>query len=125
MIGLQVAARTPHSQHGLMLQTIDCSRVLQFMRVLKRPVESIEQINISSAKLSFIIVKYLFTLSWIVEIVMPKILHLLKPPEKRNSQEEKLQVKCSRCDKRLATDEDGFCSQCRFDVVLSQIALKK
>lgn len=56
---------------------------------------------------------------------MPKILHLLKPLEKRNSPEERQQVKCRRCDKRLATDENGFCNQCRFDVVLSQIAMKK
>ncbi len=41
------------------------------------------------------------------------------------SLEEELQIDCSKCGKRLATDKDGFCDPCRFSDILTQMTEKR
>ena len=54
-----------------------------------------------------------------------RIVRLLKSVREKGSLREELQMHCSKCGKRLATDKDGFCNPCRFNDVLTQMTEKK
>ncbi len=56
--------------------------------------------------------------------IMSRIIRLLRSPRKESLDEE-LQLKCSKCGNRLATDKDGFCDHCRFDDTLTRMTEKK
>ncbi|MCK4435620.1 hypothetical protein KAU87_02300 [Candidatus Bathyarchaeota archaeon] len=56
---------------------------------------------------------------------MSRIVRLLKSARGKSSLGEELQMHCSRCGKRLATDKDGFCDPCRFDDILTQMTEKR
>jgi len=57
---------------------------------------------------------------------LSRFIRLLKSQKEKDSQEdEELQMKCSRCGERPATDPDGLCNQCRFEDVLTQMTEKK
>jgi len=50
---------------------------------------------------------------------------LLKSARDKGSLEEELQIHCSKCGKRPATDKDGFCDPCRLQDILTQMTEKK
>lgn len=54
-----------------------------------------------------------------------RIARLLKSRREKSLLEEELQIDCSKCGKRLATDKDGLCNPCRFNDVLTQMTEKK
>ncbi|MGD8507200.1 MAG: hypothetical protein PVF15_11140 [Candidatus Bathyarchaeota archaeon] len=57
---------------------------------------------------------------------MSRLTRLLKSPKERASLEiEELQLKCSKCGKRTATDQDGLCDSCRFDDILTGLTQKE
>lgn len=57
---------------------------------------------------------------------MSRLVRLLKSPkEKELSSGEELQMKCRKCGKRPAADQDGLCKHCRFDDVLTWITERK
>ena len=56
---------------------------------------------------------------------MSRILRLLKSQREKSSLGEELQMHCSKCGKRPATDKDGFCDHCRFEEILTQMTEMK
>jgi len=57
---------------------------------------------------------------------MSRLIRLMKSTKERDLlRDEELQTHCSKCGKRPATDKDGFCDQCRFDDILTQLTEKK
>jgi len=60
-----------------------------------------------------------------MEIPVSRIVRLLKSAREKNPLREELQMHCSKCGKRPATDKDGFCDPCRFQNILTQMTEKK
>lgn len=59
-------------------------------------------------------------------IQVSKFIRLLKlQKEKSSLRGEEPQMKCSKCEKREATDPDGLCNHCRFDNVLMQMRTER
>jgi len=56
---------------------------------------------------------------------MSRLISSLKSKKKTLPTEEKLEIQCTKCGKRPATDQDGLCNQCRFNDVLTELANKK
>jgi Zn finger protein HypA/HybF involved in hydrogenase expression len=57
---------------------------------------------------------------------MSKLVRLLKSPkEKASLRSEELQLKCSKCGKRTATNQDGMCDSCRFSDILTGLNPRK
>jgi hypothetical protein len=55
-------------------------------------------------------------------MLVSRLVRLLKSPKEKDSlRGEKLQMRCSKCEKREATGPDGLCSHCRFDDILTQM----
>lgn len=57
---------------------------------------------------------------------MSRLIRLLKSSREKGSlRGEKLQMKCTKCGKRLSTRPDGMCDTCRFDDVITQLTERK
>jgi hypothetical protein len=53
---------------------------------------------------------------------MSRLTRLLESAKGKNSLKTKgLNMKCSQCGKRPATDPDGLCGFCRYDALLTRI----
>jgi hypothetical protein len=53
---------------------------------------------------------------------MSRLARLLESAKGKNSLNNKgLNMKCSKCNKKPATDSDGFCDFCRYNALLTRI----